>query len=129
MATTQVIVVKGHTIEWRVNDSTGVVAATANMYWDSTAGGVGGTDPDQYWIVKKVIFIPSTAQTTGGFARIYDGGGTTGYPELVRFNMMINESDVQTYDWGEDGYRCQPVYPSTLQNALTTGAKFIWHLK
>jgi hypothetical protein len=76
-------------------------------------------------MVSRCIFIPSTAQTTGGFARIMDGHSTG--PELVRFNMMINESDVQTYNW-DAPYRCRPIYASTMQNALTSGCKFIWHL-
>lgn len=128
MATSQVITIKGHTVEWTIKDASGVAGATGDIYWCETVGGVqpSGDDTGTYWMVQKVIFVPSTAQTTGGFVRIFEE--STGGPELVRFNMMINESDVQVYDW-DTPHRCRPVYASTLSpNALTTGCKFIWHL-
>jgi hypothetical protein len=118
-------------IQWYLGDSTGVNAATSSLYWWSTAGGdVTASGPtenttESYWLVRTVTFIPSTAQSTGGYAQLFDD--STAGPILFRANMMTGE-DVysQTYD---PPRRCRPVWVSTAcANDFTAGAYWTFDL-
>jgi len=132
LASTNTVVQYGTIIQWNLEDSTSVNAATSTIAWYSTAcpptaiagSSVDTKSTDTYWLVKTITFVPAVGNTTGGWVSLMEKDSSG--PVLFRANIeSANDVFSQTYD---PPLRCRPIWWSTLAETFTTGAKWIFHL-
>jgi hypothetical protein len=129
LASSNSVKVYDRIVQWTIEDSTSVVAATSSLAWYSTTPGAavpGGVPPatGSYWWVQTITVIPAVAQATGTFIDILNRDSSG--PILFRALYGVDpEIQSQTYD---PPLKCQPLWLSTAQVSFTTGAKVIFHL-
>jgi len=129
LASSNTVVNYGTVVQWFLNDSTGVTASTSHLAWYSTAApaaksGAESASTDTCWFVKTITFIPSTAQTSGGYVPLYEKD-SSGPVLWACVTEMVAAVYSQTYT---PPLECRPVWYTSKSNDFTTGAKFVFQL-